>query len=110
MNQSVIVIFMIIWVGLSAGSILLFQRGDNASLKEKWWPRYTIFSNAIIVGFLVYLQPPLFILLPLLALMIPLTWMTINSTRFCHHCGKVTRNPFFMKRATQCSHCQKSFS
>jgi hypothetical protein len=43
----------------------------------------------------------------LLVLLIPVTFLTIRSTKFCEACGQVTRTPFFLKPATKCSHCQK---
>ncbi|UXI04403.1 hypothetical protein [Photobacterium sp. TY1-4] len=108
-QQELIVTFALIWLGLSAGSFMLFQRGDDAVRKRRLWPAYTIFSNVVIGGLLIYLQPPTPMLVGLLAFMVPLTWLTIRATKFCNRCARATRTPFFLKPASKCSHCQHPF-
>ncbi|UTV29754.1 hypothetical protein [Photobacterium atrarenae] len=109
-QQELLVTFALIWLGLSVGSFMLFQRGEDAARKRRLWPAYTIFSNTVIGAMLIYMQPPTLMLLGLLAFMVPLTWLTIRATKFCSRCARATRTPFFLKPATKCSHCQKSFN
>ncbi|PSW21911.1 hypothetical protein C9I98_01195 [Photobacterium sanctipauli] len=107
MQQDLLIIFVAVWLGLSVGSFMLFQRGSDVERKRKLWPIYTICSNVVIGAVIVYMQPPLMMMLGLLAFMVPLTWLTIRSTKFCSACGNPSRSPFFMKPPTKCSHCQK---
>lgn len=107
MQQELLIILVVIWLGLSVGSMLLFQRGKDAERKRKLWPKYTIFSNAVLASFIVYMQPPLTMMIGLLIFMVPLTLLTIRSTKFCDACGNASRSPFFMKPPTACSHCKK---
>lgn len=107
MQQDLAIVFVVIWLGLTVGSVMLFQRGSDVKRKRKLWPIYTIFSNTVIGGFIIYMQPPILLMLCLLALLIPVTFLTIRATKFCEACGRVTRTPFFLKPATKCSHCQK---
>jgi hypothetical protein len=106
-QQELLLTFAIVWLGLSVGSYMLFQRGSDVERKRRLWPAYTIFSNVVIGAVIVYVQPPMPMMLGLLAFMVPLTWLTIRATKFCAACGRATRAPFFMKPAEKCSHCQK---
>lgn len=108
MQQDLLIIFATVWLGLAAGSFMLFQRGSDVARKRKLWPVYSIASNVIIAVVIVYMQPPILMMIGLLVFMIPLTWLTIRSTKFCDACGNATRTPFFMKPPTTCSHCQKA--
>lgn len=109
-QQELLVTFALVWLGLSVGSFMLFQRGEDAARKRRLWPAYTIFSNMVIGAVLIYMQPPTLMLLGLLAFMVPLTWLTIRATKFCSRCARATRTPFFLKTATKCSHCQQPFN
>ncbi|MCW8328564.1 hypothetical protein MD588_07060 [Photobacterium sp. SDRW27] len=108
LQQDILITFAIVWLALSAGSIMLFQRGSDVERKRKLWPYYTIFSNVVIGAMIIYMQPPLLMMLGLLGFMVPLTWLTIRATKFCGACGNATRAPFFMKPPEKCTHCQKS--
>ncbi|WP_245905468.1 hypothetical protein [Photobacterium lipolyticum] len=108
LQQDLLIVLMVIWLGISAGSVMLFQRGSDVQRKRKLWPGYTIFSNTVIAGFIIYMQPPLLMMIGLVTLLLPLTWLTIRSTKFCDSCGKASRSPFFMKPPTECSHCKKT--
>ncbi|OAN13049.1 hypothetical protein A3K86_15400 [Photobacterium jeanii] len=107
MQQNLLIILAVIWLGLSVGSMMLFQRGKDAERKRQLWPKYTIFSNTVLAGFIVYMQPPLPLMIGLLVFMVPLTVLTIRSTKFCDSCGSASRAPFFMKPPTTCGHCKK---
>ncbi|GAL02588.1 hypothetical protein JCM19237_5481 [Photobacterium aphoticum] len=107
MQQDLFIIFAIVWVGMAIGSYMLFQRGKDVERKRKLWPMYTIGSNVVVGAVIVYMQPPLYLMLALLALMVPVTVLTIRSTKFCDACGSPSRSPFFMKPPANCSHCQK---
>lgn len=110
MQQNLLIILVVIWLGLSVGSALLFQRKGDVTRKKKLWPIYNIFGNVVLGIFLIIMQPPLPMLISLLVLMVPLTYMTIRSTRFCDACGSPTRKPFFMKPPTECGHCGKKLN
>lgn len=107
MQQNLMIIFAAIWLAMAAGSYMLFQRGRDVARKRRLWPIYTIASNVVIAAVIVYVQPPMPMMLGLLAFMVPLTWLTIRSTKFCDGCGNPSRSPFFMKPPEKCSHCQK---
>lgn len=107
MQQELLISFALVWLGLSAGSIMLFQRGSDVERKRKLWPVYTVFSNVVIAAFIIYMQLPMLMMIGLLAFMVPLTWLTIRATKFCGSCGLASRSPFFMKPPEKCSHCKK---
>lgn len=110
MQENLLIGFVVIWLGLTVGSIMLFQRGKDVVKKRKLWPLYTIFSNVVIGGFIVFMQPPSIWLISILLLLIPITILTIRSTKFCDSCGNASRSPFFMKPPQKCSHCNKALS
>ncbi|KLV10422.1 hypothetical protein C9I92_09200 [Photobacterium ganghwense] len=107
MQQDLLIIFAAVWLGMALGSFMLFHRGKDVAKKRKLWPVYTIVSNVVIAAVIVYMQPPFTMMLGLLAFMVPLTWLTIRSTRFCDACAHPSRSPFFMKPPSTCSHCKK---
>lgn len=110
MQENLLIGFIVIWVALVVGSVMIFQRGKDVAKKRKLWPIYTVFSNVVIGGFIIYMQPPTVWLVAILVLLVPLTLLTIRSTKFCDSCGQASRSPFFMKPPQKCSHCNKPLS
>lgn len=107
MQENLLIGFVVIWLGLTVGSVMLFQCGNDVAKKRRLWPIYTVFSNVVIGGFIIFMQPPVVWMISILILLVPVTLLTIRSTKFCDSCGQASRSPFFMKPPQACSHCKK---
>ncbi|KLV06936.1 membrane protein [Photobacterium aquae] len=106
MQQDALIMLGAAWLLMTVVSYMLFHRGTDADKKRKLWPYFTTGSNVAIASVIAYMQPPIVYMVGIVLFMVPLTVLTIRSTKFCPSCASPNRSPFFTAPPKKCNVCQ----
>jgi len=102
-------VFFSTWVCLGTATAILIWRG-SPDTKRTWFPRITLLTGVLFIGFVYWLMPAvqvLYILVPITAL---ITVLNFKTTRFCPKCGTYSQNFGRLFRVNYCRKCGYEFS
>jgi hypothetical protein len=87
-------LFFIVWLLLGIGGAIFFYGSRDAALKRRLFPFFIVFTSALFIGFLFYIQGRIPVVLAIAVLAIG--FFNLKATRFCDACGQmvISRMPF----------------
>jgi hypothetical protein len=104
-----VVVFMVLWTALAAGSAAFLRLSRNARLKRRVFPWIMVATGALFVVAIATTtgstrRPALLLLFAVTA--VAVFGLNIRTTRFCGACGRTVFNqPLLTTKASHCPYC-----
>lgn len=112
LNGIVTACFIGTWFVLAVVSFLFLDVGRDAGFKRRWFSRFMILGSVLFVLFattMMVLQSRsaagLAILVPVVPMVILISWLNIRFTKFCDKCGATLHDYNWFSPMTFCSKC-----